>query len=80
MLLCAHIIVVFVLGTRFYVILKPKREAARLFLDIPACIAVSIICMYMYMCIILYILYIYEYCLYIIMCGMHAHVYVYTCM
>ena len=32
--------VVFLFGTKFYVIIKPKKEFARLFLDIPACILV----------------------------------------
>ena len=36
--LCA---VIFVLGTRYYIIVKPKREAAMLFLNVPACVAVS---------------------------------------
>ena len=39
--LCALLPVIFVLGTKFYVIVKPKKESAMLFVDIPACIAVS---------------------------------------
>ena len=35
--------VIFIVGTKYYVIIKPKRESARLFLDIPLCVAVSII-------------------------------------
>jgi dipeptide/tripeptide permease len=35
-------LVVFIVGTRFYVILKPKKESARLFLDVPLCISSAI--------------------------------------
>jgi dipeptide/tripeptide permease len=35
-------LVIFVVGTKFYVIVKPKKESARLFLDIPASIVSAV--------------------------------------
>ena len=46
--LCSHLtqplfLVIFVAGTRFYTIVKPKKEAARLYLHVPVVIVVSIV-------------------------------------
>ena len=37
---------IFVVGTKFYVIIKPKKEAFMLFLDVPACVVVSVAYVY----------------------------------
>ena len=38
--ICFSLAVVFVAGTRFYIINKPKKEAALLYLKVPLCIVV----------------------------------------
>ncbi len=61
-------LVIFILGTRYYIIKKPKKEEAQLYLDVPVSIGVSSICvctstlMYVHL---------HEFCYAYILCSTH---------